>query len=245
MFFDGSMRSVRAITSRSPTASASAAAAARAPARDGDRFERGDVGAEAGDERRIDARSPTERGARRLPVRVGPAPGVESRGPRRERRAELGADVGRQYRQVVGAGEGRVGEVHDAQIGSLRAQLTGGQAELIVLHQNDLARGRALRDDVGEVLIDRNERVPSVTEAQVETRTPRAVEHPVVQEPQHAVRHDLVVHAVLFAVEVEEPHVDVEVARSCPPGPRRGRRRTSRPRSTWRRPCRRAGERVR
>ena len=144
MFFDGSMRSVRAMTSRSPTASASAAAAARAAgdaatsssaATSGPRLAANGAGSRrAGPSTR--ARRRRYASAQRCVWKpAGPdASAAHSSAP-----TSVGQDG-----EVVGTGERRVREVHDAQVGPLRAQLPGDERELVVLHEHDVAVACAL-----------------------------------------------------------------------------------------------------
>ena len=179
-----------------------------------------------------------ERGAGREPVRLAPALGVETRRARGERGTQVGADVGGEHREVVGARERRVREVHDAQVGPLGAQLSGDEGQLEVLHEHDVVRGGRLHDRVGEALVHRHECIPRVAEPQVEPRSAGVVEHPVVQEPQHAVGDDVVVHPVLFVIEVEQPYLQLEAGRDARFVRLRSRRPTSPPRSTSPRDCR-------
>ena len=87
--------------------------------------------------------------------------------------------------------------------GRTRAELTGHEHQLVVLHQHDLAVARALGDGGGEPLVDGDERVPCLAEAFVEHRAPHAIEHVVQQEPQDAVGDHVVVHAVECGIELE------------------------------------------
>jgi hypothetical protein len=87
-----------------------------------------------------------------------------------------------------------VGEEADAQIGTRVGDHAGHERQLVVLHEHDVTMGRTARDGVGEGLVDRHVGVPRLAEVVVEAGPVHEVEHPVVEEPQHLVRHHAVVH---------------------------------------------------
>ena len=247
MFFDGSMRSLRAITSRSPTASSSAFAASRGLGADRDVVERGDVGAEAGRERRRDRRAPAEHVAGRLVVRARPARGVEAGRVARQRAAQVLGRVRREHADVVGPAERRVREVHDAQVGPELAQPSADERRA-----GSRSRARRRPSAAASAVASANAsftvavRLPRVAEALVEARAADPVEEVVEQEPQHAVRHDVVVHRVQLGIERDAAGGRCRGRRVIPTRRPRGRRRRARPRSTsCRSRCSRARRRAR
>ncbi len=62
----------------------------------------------------------------------------------------------------------------------------------------------------GEALVDADVRVPSIAEPAIEARPVHAVEQVVVEEPEHTVRHDVVVQPVFTGIEVEQFEVNAE-----------------------------------
>ena len=212
MFFDGSIRSLRTITRRSPTASSSVRAAAWRGVARRDRLERVDVGAEARGEGRRDrrpcgraCRAPT--GGTRAPNACsGSRPDSAARPSQRSRAAYVGST-----RSSSGPQNGVCVKCTMRRSGAELAQLRAGERQLVVVHEHDVVRrgrvGRRLR----ERLVHRAVRLPRFAEAVVEPRAAYVVEEAVEQEPQHAVRHDVVVQGVQLGVEREQAQVDVEV----------------------------------
>ena len=206
MFFDGSTRSRAQDHERSPTISSSAAAASRVVGlarhlRERVRRRGRDCAANgarlaAGSEhlarRGAGTRAPTARCGTR------PAPPASER-------AELLGDVGRAARRMPsGPQNGVCVKCTIAQVGPARAQHAGHERELVVLHEHDVAgRPRRRRPRRRTPRSPRRTR-PTPRGTRRSKRGRRAqVEQAVEEEPQHAVRHDVVVQAVLVGVEVE------------------------------------------
>jgi hypothetical protein len=110
----------------------------------------------------------------------------------------------REHRQLVGTGEGGVREVHGGQVGAVRPDERGQQHQVVVLHQHHRIAGGLGHDHLGEGQVHRPVRVPGGPPPGVEARPPGQVEQVVVHEPERRVAHDVVGHAVLLGVEVDE-----------------------------------------
>ena len=106
-------------------------------------------------------------------------------------------DVVGQHPDAFGAAERRVREVPDPQVGAGVGEHAGYERERVVLHEHDVTVGRRADDRVGERLVHRHVGVPRVAERGTERGRARQVEDPVEQEPEHLVRHDLVVQPML------------------------------------------------
>ena len=171
----------------------------------------------------------------------GPAGRVEPGGAARERRAQLLGDVGRQQPDAVGSAERRVREVDDAQVRTQRAQLRGDERELVVLHEHDRRLRARRRPRPSRTPRSPRRTRPTLRGSGRSNRGRRTVSNRSwKQEPQHAVRNDVVVQLVLVRVEVEQVQVDAEVVGLARFASRRRRRRSSPPRSTCAPPASRA-----
>ena len=89
----------------------------------------------------------------------------------------------------------------DAQVVSTRAEESGDEGQLVVLHQHGVSRGCRLDDGVGELFTHRDERVPGDTELSVESRFAHQVEEAMVQEPEGLVGDDVVGQSVALGVD--------------------------------------------
>ena len=99
-------------------------------------------------------------------------------------------------------------EVQHPQIGPSRAQERGCEGEMVVVHEHDFARTRVGDDRVGELLVDREVRIPRVAEVVIETGPANVIEQTVVQEPESRVAEAVEVQAVRARVDVEDPQVE-------------------------------------
>ena len=227
MFFDGSMRSMRRIIRRSPTTSSSSRGGRVRLGRVGDLAQRVGVGPERRRERDAATRVGSSISCTDAVVRARPAVGVEAARHRRHRRAEL------RRRRRSGSTRIEFGPQNGVWVkcatrrsGRARAHDPGHERELVVLHEHDVVRRRRARATAAaKRSFTSTYAGPRVVEVAVEAGPAHEVEHPVVQEPQRAVRDDVVVEAGERGVEVEQHEVEARHADRAGAAARRGRRR--------------------
>ena len=199
MFFDGSMRSLRNISLRSPTSVVELGAARcgrrREPASVGERV---GVGAERRRERRRDVGSRPSISRADAVVRARPARGVEARtAPRPStRRCASAMSVG-STRIEFGPQNGVWVKCATRRSGRALAHHAGDERELVVLHEHDVAVGRVARRPRRRTRGSPRRRRPTRRGSGGRSVGRRGeVEEPVVQEPEHRVRDDVVVQPV-------------------------------------------------
>ncbi len=198
----------------------------------GDGGERRGVGSEGCDERPALGHVRAQHFLHGRRVRACPPGGVEAGGHGRERRADRLGDVVGQHPDRVGPTERRVREVRDAKVRARRPQHPGHERELVVLHEHDVVGCGRTRRRPRRTPRSPHVGVPGVSERLVERGPSDEVEEPVVQEPEHLVRHDVVVELVHGGVELHEADVRREPGRRRAACDRAGHRRSARPRSS-------------
>ena len=143
------------------------------------------------------ARGGVTGGEARLPgVAVEPAGAVA-----RHAVAQLGRHVVGQHAEHGRRGEGRVQEVHGAQVGATLGQHPAQQREVVVLHEHGVALAGALDDDVGHGAVVGPVAVPGRPPVAVEAGAQGQVEEVVVHVPERGVGHDVVGLAVGVVVD--------------------------------------------
>ena len=152
---------------------------------------------------------------------VGPALRVE---PARA----VGSHAGEQLlRRLGGQGaepqrgrERRVAEVHAPEVWTPVTQVSGHQAQVVVLDQHGRALRRHVGHGIGEDLVQPPVGVPGGRPATVERGLASEVPQAVVGEPEHLVAHHVVGEPVGLGVDGEQAHA--EAVRLDEPGGRRG-----------------------
>ena len=258
MFFDGSIRSMRNSSARSPTSASSSSAAASDSADSATACNAGASGASgAAKAPAMEASGPS----------TAPAEASYARAQRSVWKPHGTVAIDEQSANATSSGSTRIdpGSQNGVWVkctirrsGRSVAQHAGDERELVVLHEHDVAVGRDRRGSLRERLVHLDVGRPRLAPAVVEARTARQVEQPVVEEPQRRVRHHVVVEPAQprFDVDefeqhaVEEDAVAVDRARGrrgAVVGARRAARPTSSVRAVpaaagsarWRRPRRR------
>ena len=200
MFFDGSMRSVRAMMRRPPTSARSAAAAA---AQAGDAASSSSTPASGPSGATNVAAAPAAPGGGVAGPEAGlPLVAVEAAGRVAGHAVEqLGRHVVGQHAEHVGRGEGRVQEVHRAQVGPRLGQHPPEEREVVVLHEHGVALAGPRHHDVGHGPVVGPVALPGRPPVAVEPGPVRQVEEVVVAVPQRRVGHDVVGLAVGLVVD--------------------------------------------
>ena len=141
--------------------------------------------------------------------RVLPLVAVEAAG-RVARHAveQLRPHVVGQHRQHVGRGEGRVQEVHRAQVRPRLGQHPPQQREVVVLHEDGVALARPGRHDVGHGPVVGPVALPRLPPMAVEARPVRQVEEVVVAVPERGVRYHVVGLAVGLVVDDDGEQIE-------------------------------------
>ena len=193
------MRSVRAMMRRPPT---SARNVARAATRGGRRdllLEHLGVEPERGHERR--RRVQPGRGIAGPEARL-PLVAVEAaRRVAGHAVEQLGHHVVGQHAEHVGRGEGRVQEVHGAQVGARLGQHAPEEREVVVLHEHGVTPARPGHHHVGHGPVVGPVALPGHAPVPVEAGPVRQVEEVVVAVPERRVGHDVVGLAVGLVVD--------------------------------------------
>ena len=212
MFLESSIRSLRTISFRSPTRSSSflisvstSGARARSPARP----DRGRTTRRRCDRSRVRAEHLERRGAEG----ARPALGVEPGGARAMEAHSACATYSGSTRTELGPQNGVWVKCTMCRSGRPREHLRD-ERELVVLDQHVLAVGGHVDDRLGEGPVHLDVALPRLAEAPVEAGPAGQIEQPVVQEPDHAVRDDVVVQPRVCGSSAS--------SRACtPPGRRR------------------------
>ncbi len=121
---------------------------------------------------------------------------------------ELAVGVVGQHAQHVRIGEGRVEEVHGAQVGPALGQHPAEQREVVVLHQHRGALVRPVRHRVGHGLVVGPVALPRRPPVAVEPGPARQVEEMVVAVPQRRVGDDVVGLTVGVVVDHDGDQVE-------------------------------------
>ena len=194
---------------RPPTSARRACAAAGSVRRGRLAFEHAGVGSERRDEGRWcrAARRGIAGAEARLPrVAVEPTGAVA-----RHAVAHLGRDAVGEDAEHGRVGEGRVQEVHGAQIGPSFGQHPAQQRKVVVLHEHGVALAGAAGDDVGDGAVVGPVPLPGHPPVAVEAGPLRQVEEVVVHVPQRGVGHDVVGLAVGLVVDEDGHQVQAVV----------------------------------